>query len=168
MVFEQTDNVSSGNCDNVQTSFAHTAHVEHENVQFEQTQTQSQSQWQSNDNNNNPNTQSVEHESNEIYDDSCDYHEQYHQPDESQQQSHSEHQYTHEQSIIESTNPCSLPDEIVSASNEHFSAHEIPSNDNFVPSQIGDHSEPSSNDNDQVRKLFHRCIQMVHATKIAF
>ncbi|XP_055311352.1 uncharacterized protein LOC129574047 isoform X2 [Sitodiplosis mosellana] len=137
-----------------------TVHVEHEYVAPPE-----QTQWQSNT------TQCVY----QIQDDSCDYHEQY-QPCESTQpeQSHSEHQHTHEhstQSIIESTNQCSLPAETeieteietVSKSIDHSSTQEIPSNDNFVPSssQIGDNSDASGNDNnDQVRRSFalHPCM----------
>ncbi|XP_031630609.1 glycogenin-1-like isoform X5 [Contarinia nasturtii] len=140
MVFaECTENISADNYGNVQTSSEHTIHVDHEQVHVHSEQMQSQ--WHGNNSNNNNNTQqSVEHESAIEYESHSEHH----------------HQHTHEQSthsIIESTNQCSIPAEIVAIEcNDHlFSTHEIiPSNDNFVPSssQNNDHSEPSGNDND--------------------
>lgn len=161
--------ICTSSCDTIQTSSEHTIYVDHELQPAEQsqTQTQPQSQWQSYD------TTSVEHESHHLSHEHWESEqsassEQYPSNESHQhEQSHSEHHthetatYSNESSIKESTNETSLPqaesiiEPIVQASN----TPEIPSNDHFVPSssQIGDHSEASSNDHndhDQVRNMF--------------
>lgn len=153
-------------CDTIQTSSEPSIYVDHELQPAEQSQTQTQ--WQS------ISTSSVAHHeshlSNEHWESAQTATSEQYQSNESHQHEHehihSEHHHihettanSHESSIIESTNECSLPQaEPVTDPIVHTSkTPDIPSNDHFVSSssQIGDHSESRSDDNtDQVRNTF--------------